>query len=165
MLPYRSLLCALFAAGAAVLMSCTHSHDHGADYKADACKHMQDGPARSVAAAESRTDDLPDVGAAHTRFDIALANVSGSREGFVAFEADEEADFHFALSGEATLEITDAAGAVMPREGAVDTEGGCGEVKAIHTYELEPGRYVLHFQSGNEVSVSLVTVEGGVHAH
>jgi hypothetical protein len=161
---------ALLASMAAALQlaACdSHSQDHGSeeDYKADACEHMAEGPAESVTALASRDDSLPDVSEAHTRHDIALPDVAGSREGYVAFEADEANDFHFALNSDATLEITDADGAVVQPEGEADSGSGCSEVKVLHTYELEAGRYVLHFASGFETSVSMVAVEGGEHAH
>lgn len=161
---------ALMASMAAALQftACdSHSEDHGSDdaYKADACEHMAKGPAETVTALSGRDDSLPDVSEAHTRYDIALPNVAGSREGYVAFRADEANDFHFALSSDATLGITDSAGAVVEPEGEADNESGCSEVKFLHTYELEAGRYVLHLASGFETSVSLVAVEGGGHAH
>jgi hypothetical protein len=50
-------------------------------------------------------------------------------------------------------------------EGAADSSSGCPEVKVLHTYGLDAGRYVLHLASGFETSVSLVVVEGGEHGH
>jgi hypothetical protein len=155
-------------AAALQLAACdSNSHDHGSDddYKADACEHMAKGPAESVTALSGRDESLPEVSEAHTRYDIALPDVAGSREGYVAFQADDANDFHFALSSDATLGITDSAGAAVEPEGEADSGSACSEVKVLHTYELEAGRYVLHLASGFETSVSLVAVEGGEHAH
>lgn len=155
-------------AAALQLSACdSRSHDHGPDggFMVEACEHMAGGPAEAATAAAGRDDSLPDVSGAHTRYDITLPDIAGSREGYVAFRASEAAVYHFALGVDAVFGITDSSGAAVEPEEAADRSALCPEVKVVHAYRLDAGRHALHIAAGFETSVSLVAVEGGDHGH
>jgi hypothetical protein len=134
------------------------------DFEKDGCEHLKDGPAKAVTATSAVTG-APDVSDEHTRFDIALVDVSGGKGGTVIYRAGAQKDFGFILNQDVTLKVKDSAGAEVAFEETAKNSSACTELKAKYVAGLKAGSHTLEFGPTTQASVSLVVVEGGEHAH
>lgn len=134
------------------------------DFEKDGCEHLKEGPAKAVTATAT-ANGAPDVSDEHTRFDIALVDVSGGKGGTVIFRAGAEKDYAFTLGADVTLKVKDSSGAEVAFEESAKSSSACTELKALHVAELKAGSHTLEFGPTSQTSVSLVVVEGGEHAH
>lgn len=171
------MLLLLLAAAAALLIACDSDsstsqsssddddddHDHEEvvteELIEEACEHAADGPFEDITATDT-ADDAPSIAADHTAYVVALA----SGDNYVSFEADEETDFVFFLSVDATPDIADADEAEVEIEDSEDVSGTCDEIVVAHVAELEVGLHTLNIDgdAGSEVTI---IVEEAEHDH
>lgn len=158
------------AAAMATLLVCPacggedHHHD---DPVAEACEHMQDGPAMSVTAIADMAGDAPDVGEHHIRWDIALVDRGGGAAdlgGYVDLVVDEASESLLFLGADVAIALWDATGTEVAAEASNADITACAEVAVSHTFDLEVGTYLLEIGPTSETEVQLVVEQAGEHA-
>ncbi len=158
---YTFALAFALALGGAACSGDDHDHEHGVEE--EFCEHFQDGPFQTVTASLDAAG-APDATFEHTRVNITLTATTGGNGGYVAFEADEEAEFIFALSAEAPL-VLSQGGTVVDRE-ATEANDFCTEVVRMDTYDLEAGTYQVWIGPTAESTIGFGFEEaGGEHDH
>ncbi len=145
---------------AAVAVNCGDEHDdHEEDPAVDGCEHMIEGPAETIAASATAAD-APSISAPHRRYDIALTG----GEGFVSFDADEEAEFYFFVNGSVSLAVTDSNDQTVAMEEELASVDECTEVASGFVFDFAAGSYTLHFTNGGD-EVQVVPFENAEHDH
>lgn len=132
---------------------------------AEACEHLQKGPATSVTASAS-TSGAPAVRNDHRRYDITLADVTGGKGGSVSFAAAEATDYILFTSAKVQVGVKDSNGMAVTAEESVESSSACAEVQGRHTFPLKVGTYTLTFGPTTASSVSIVIEESADgHGH
>ena len=132
---------------------------------AEACEHLEQGPAQPIAAGSAADDSAPAVADDHRRYDITLADISGQNGGFVAFASSEAADWLFLFDRDVPVTFRDAAGAAIAPEETSASSADCPLVRGRHLVPLEVGTVYLELGPSTETSVSLVIEEAAGHEH
>ncbi len=160
----KKLLAAFLLSTALVSAGCgdDHSHDEpGVD--AEACEHLQEGPATSVTATLG-ADAPPAIRADHRRYDITLADGPDGKQGAVSFAAGEAADYVIYTNAAVSLSITTASGEPVEIEESASSSEGCADIKGRHVVPLAVGTYILNFGPSSAGTVS-VLIEEAAHDH
>ena len=155
------------------LFGCGHAHDdhaHGdeaehslADIEAEACVHIQNGPATDViAGAEiSLATDTEHSDWEHKRVDLTLvADQEGAGYvGYVSYEAESAGDYFVFSDADVTMTIAD-----LEPESQVEVKT-CEDIAEAYVFELEVGEHVVEVRSISS-SVRLVFESAGAgHDH
>lgn len=140
------------------------SDDDEVTPEADACEHMADGPSEAVTAAAASTDDGPDVGEHHTRFDITLVASGTDYVGFVDVVAEEAGEMLIFSDGDTAMKLWNGTTEIAAEAtNANVTE--CSEVTMSRTFDVEVTTYTLELGPTDQTSISLVFGEAGGHDH
>lgn len=141
-----------------------HDHDHSShdnlDPTGEACFHMAGGPATEITAGgtESEAADTQSSDWEHKRVDVTLNDDgAGGFNGYLTYEAGEDAEFIFFTSGEFTIQID----GVDAESTAAVTE--CSEVVNALVFDLTVGEHLV-FIAATTGTVSLVAEEAGDHS-
>ncbi|HZA14897.1 MAG TPA: hypothetical protein VE618_10385 [Myxococcaceae bacterium] len=122
---------------------------------AEACEHLQLGPAVATASGETVDDD-------HRRYDLAL-NASANPSGTVSFAST--ADGHYFVFLNENVPLTVRLGTTDVAAEATQTGSSeCTEIAVRHEYPLAVGTYQLVFGQTSETAVSIV-IEPEHEAH
>jgi hypothetical protein len=144
--------------------ACGDDHDHGeASPAEDACEHMIEGPARSITAAADPGADAPEIGDAHTRFDITLPGAGDSRAGRVDLVIAEAGGYMLYMSADVPLTVHDDAGTALAPEASERSVAECTEVALGHGFDLGVGTYSVSLGPTAEALVQVVVVPLGEH--
>lgn len=119
------------------------------------CEHLEQGPAKSVAAGGAVDDD-------HQRYDISLTPQARS----VTFAVDHPGEYTFGLDQDVPLTVhAPNQGAEAPAESTVTSGLSCPALKKKQTADLATvGVYTLTFGGTDAQTVRLV-IEHGEHSH
>lgn len=142
-----------------------NDHGHESDLAADACEHMQDGPAQAFNATADPAG-APDATVEHMRADVTLVDGDDGHTGYVTFTVEEGGDIAFFLNQTPGFELMDDTGATIAPEETWESVDDCEEVFEGHLYELAEGQTVtLAFGPTSLSTVSFVPVHAGEDAH
>lgn len=130
----------------------------------EACEHLNNGPSVAVNASATAAD-APQVSEGHKRYDIALISDNAQYSGKVLYNSKEEADYVFFFDQDVTLEVRDAADAVVEIEATASFSAACSTVKARYEIPLGVGLYTLHLGPTAASTVSLVVEESAHEEH
>lgn len=137
--------------------ACDDAHDEHAhdDVDAEICEHMADGPARAVVAATEPGGEPPEIGAPHTRYDLALGDDGqGGFVGLVALPVGDDAVRIVAVDRGVEVSALDTAGAPLPLTSS-EANPDCAGV-THHRFALPIGTATLRFASGEHDQVRVV---------
>ncbi|AKQ67159.1 hypothetical protein A176_004071 [Myxococcus hansupus] len=160
----KKLLAAFLLSTALVSAGCGDDHsddDHGVD--AEACEHLQNGPATSVIAALG-AGEPPAIRADHRRYDITLADGPDGKQGAVSFAATEATDYVIYTNAAVALSVTTASGEPVEIEESASSSEGCTDIKGRHVVPLTVGTHILTFGPTSAATVS-VLIEEAAHDH
>jgi len=159
----KKLLAAFLLWSALVSAGCGDdpSEEEGVD--AEACEHLQKGPASAVSATLG-TDAPPAIRADHRRYDITLADGPDGKQGSVSFAASEAAEYVIYTNADVPLTLTTASGEPVEIEESASRSEGCADIKGRHVVPLTVGTFVLTFGPTAEATVS-VLIEEAAHDH
>ncbi|WP_426751271.1 hypothetical protein [Myxococcus sp. Y35] len=160
----KKLLAAFLLSSALVSAGCgddASDEEHGVD--AEACEHLQEGPASAVTATLG-TDAPPAIRADHRRYDVTLADGPDGKQGSVSFAASEATDFIFYTNADVPFSITDASGASVDIEESTSSSEDCADIKGRHVVPLTVGTFILTFGPTTASTIS-VLVEEAAHDH
>lgn len=129
-----------------------HSEEH-------ACIHMEDGPAEPVVATASLTS-APSLAEPHTRYDVALDQVSDTAPAYVSFSASDAADYLIMLSAVEPVRVLDETGELVPFLESRESSVYCEAIQSRHVATLEAGQYYLELGPTSATSLSVVLEEG-----
>lgn len=154
--PMFALVTGLLALGLAACDS--DDHDHASTTpEAEACEHLAGSVSKAVSAlADADAAALPDVSAAHTRFDISLpADASGTYAGYVKFLAPAKGDYLLVANAAVPLQVIDSAGvAVAPS--STSSTGACSAVASQLVLPLGVASYRVKIGPHSKASVGLL---------
>lgn len=125
---------------------------------AEACEHLADGPSVAVQAVRSVTDPtLPDVGMAHTRYDVALTAVTDGQGGWVRLPVAAAGDYVAFLNDGVPLAAFAADGtSVIAAEDVADHSAACDTVAGRYVFDLPVGETMLWFGPSTTSTVAIV---------
>ncbi|WIG96570.1 hypothetical protein [Myxococcus sp. SDU36] len=161
----KKLLAAFLLSTALVSAGCgddDHPEEEGVD--AEACEHLQEGPATTVTATLG-TDAAPAIRADHRRYDITLADGPDGKQGAVSFAASEAADYVIYTNADVPLSITTASGEAVEIEESTSSSEGCTDIKGRHVVPLAVGTHILTFGPTSTATVSVIVEESHDHGH
>jgi hypothetical protein len=152
----------LAAAAALSAVACGDDHDHDHDHDsqtpaAEACEHLQEGPAQAVAAQLSADPTaLADVSKAHTRFDIALAETAtATYGGYVKYLSAKAGTTLLVADKALPVQIVDSLGVeVTPTTAAAAP--ACAAAKVQLGVALQVGTYRLKLGPTTAPQVGIV---------
>ena len=133
----------------------------------EGCEHMEEGPSESVTATASLEGTQTDISAAHTRFDIALLEDSGSYTGFVTYDASEEGELFLFLNANVPVSVTRLSdGSTVEIEETDEAFAFCDAVSVLHVLDVELGTLALEFGPTSESEVrAVLELTTGDHDH
>ncbi|MCC6621013.1 MAG: hypothetical protein IT385_07145 [Deltaproteobacteria bacterium] len=142
--------------------------EHGGEGEplgAEACEHLEIGPAQAVTAGVDATSAV-DTSEEHTRYDVTLVTVGEQPGGFVAMAIADAGEHVVFLDRDVALTITDAAGRPIEAARAVG-DPSCDRVAVAYTVDFDVGTYTLTIAaaSPSTASVALVLVPAAHDAH
>jgi hypothetical protein len=135
--------------------------DAGID--ADACEHLQEGPASAITAS-ANTTGAPAVSNDHRRYDISLIDEAGGKGGSVSFAVAAANNYTLFLNGAVPVNLRDANGQRIEVLASGADSAACSELKRLHIFSLAVGTYSISFGPTQSSSVSLVIIEAE-HTH
>jgi hypothetical protein len=111
---------------------------------AEACEHLEMGPAVDLTAAAMASATAPRIGNDHKRYDVTTVPVSGAKGGFVTFAPTAAGDYIFFTGQPVTLMVESAAnGGDVAATSMAASVSECTLVKGRNVYPLEVGTYVI----------------------
>lgn len=125
---------------------------------AEACEHMQQGPAVAVAAVAEGGASAPSVAADHKRYDVALTGGKGQ----VRFASGAAGELAVYSDAPATLALQSGAGQAVQAESIATSVGECGTIRGKWVFDVGVGPYVVTLEGPAKVGLVL---EAGAHAH
>lgn len=131
--------------------------------EAEACEHLQEGPAVAITAQAAADGTLERADEPHKRIDITLTDVDAQKGGYVAYEAADAGEYLFFLNASLTFKVMDAEGVEVPLENTVAGSDLCSDIVVTHTIDLGVGTYTLMFGPTDLTSVSLVAEHDEAH--
>ena len=160
----------LFVALALSLNGCDgddhHDEEHEDSAAAHACGHLDGGDTVNVVAAEFASKAYPDVSAAHTLYDIALADQDGDGLLYLQYQAATVGDHTLFFTGEVPLKLTGPDGSEVVPEHSGGSPEDCPGFLAHHLVEFDIGTYTLELGPTDLSEVSLVVYVGSdEHEH
>jgi hypothetical protein len=126
---------------------------------AEACEHVEIGPAVGVTAAAMSSPSAPKIDSDHKRYDVTTVPVSGGKGGYVTFAPIDAGDYNFYTTQAVTLNVKSAAGAEVPVDRSDASIPECTEVKGRHVFALQVGTYIVGI-SGAVDKVGIVVEPG-----
>ena len=161
----KKLLAAFLLSTALVSAGCgdDHSDEEGVD--AEACEHLQEGPATAVMANMATNNPPPEIRADHRRYDITLADGPDGKQGAVSFAVSEAADYVIYTNADVPLSITTASGEAVEIEESTSSSTGCTDIKGRHVVPLTVGTHLLTFGPTSAATVSVIVEESHDHGH
>lgn len=160
--PALRLLC-LFSLVATVAAGC--GGDKPAEQEnpnAEACEHLEMGPAVALTAAATSSASAPKLADDHKRYDVSMVDVTGGKGGHLSFAAAEAGEYIFFTSAPVTLQVKTSAMVDVAVESSTATIPECTAVKGRHVYDLQVGTHLIGIAPGAPDKVSFV-VEHGAH--
>ena len=132
------------------------------DPNAEACEHIEMGPAVALTAAAVSSASAPKLGDDHRRYDVSLVDVTGGKGGYVSFAATTAGDYIFFTTAPVTLKMRTSAMTDVAAESSDAMISECTEVKGRHVYDLEVGTYIVGIGPETTDTVSFV-IEPATH--
>ena len=160
----KKLLAAFLLSTALVSAGCGDDHPEEEGVDAEACEHLQEGPASAVIATLG-TDAPPAIRADHRRYDITLADGPDGKQGAVSFAVSEAADYVIYTNADVPLSITTASGDAVEIEESTSSSTGCTDIKGRHVVPLTVGTHLLTFGPTSTATVSVIVEESHDHGH
>lgn len=146
-----------------LLFACTPGGgdpDHGPE--AEACEHLEEGPAESVTAGADFSS-APDIREEHTRFDVTLIDQGGQNGGSVTYAAAKAGDYLFFLSENVPVAFYDSDGNEVAIEATEEGSEVCDLIAKSHLVKLAVGTFEVRFGPTDVSEVRLVVEMAGEH--
>lgn len=140
-------------------------HDDQEDPDAEACEHLAEGPAIAAqAVSEVTSPALADVGEPHTRYDIALTDVTDGKGGWVRLPVAAAGDYIVFLDADVALAAFAGDGTTAREAEDVDDHSdACETIRGRHVFEFPVGETLLWFGPAATDAVSVVIEAAGDH--
>lgn len=162
----KKLLAAFLLSTSLVSAGCGDDHPEEEGVDAEACEHLQNGPATSVFAWPGTNNPPSEIHADHRRYDITLMSGPDGNSGFVLFAASEAADYVIYTNADVPLSITTASGEAVEIEESTSSSKGCTDIKGRHVVPLTVGTHHLTFGPTSVATVGVLVEEShGGHGH
>ncbi|AEI66384.1 hypothetical protein [Corallococcus macrosporus] len=160
----KKLLAAFLLSTALVSAGCGDDHPEEEGVDAEACEHLQEGPASAVTATLG-TDAAPAILADHRRYDVTLADGPDGKQGAVSFAVSEAADYVIYTNADVDLSITTASGVAVEIEESSSSSEGCADIKGRHVVPLTVGTHYLTFGPTSAATVGVLIEESHDEHH
>lgn len=161
----KKLLAAFLLSTALVSVGCGDDHPEEEGVDAEACEHLQEGPATAIIANLGTNNPPPEIRADHRRYDITLMTGPDGAHGIVSFAASEAADYVIYTNADVPLSITTASGEAVEIEESTRSSEGCADIKGRHVVPLTVGTYSLYFGPTSTATVGVLIEESHDHGH
>lgn len=163
---HNTLKYAMFALIASFALACSDEEEHAHEEEtpeAEACEHLQEGPAVAITALADPDGALPRGDEPHKRIDVTLADLDAQKGGYIAYEAAEAGEYLFFVNQTLTFKVMDAEGTEVALENSVTGSDLCTDIAVTHTVDLEVGTYTLMFGPTDLTEVSFVAEHDEAH--
>ncbi|CAM4496980.1 MULTISPECIES: hypothetical protein [Myxococcus] len=162
----KKLLAAFLLSTALVSAGCGDDHPEEEGVDAEACEHLQEGPATAVISNMGTNNPPPEIRADHRRYDITLMSGSEGNQGMVAFAASEAADYVIYTNADVPLSVTTSSGEAVEIEESTSSSKGCTDIKGRHVVPLTVGTHYLTFGPTSVATFGVLIEEShGDHGH
>lgn len=142
-----------------------HTEDEEAEEHG--CIHLDQGPFVAIAASAT-AQDAPVANQVHTAYELTLNEAGGgNHDGYIRFEASEDAEFYVFLSEDVDVSFSDAQGAPIAPEGtceAAPCSSVCALIKNKYKLDLSAGATTLSFGPTSTHDLLVLFEEAG-HSH
>lgn len=131
-----------------------------------ACKHMLEGPAKSLIALPKQEETLYRVDGVHTRYDTQLSNFQNAKGGFFNYYTETAGDYIFYLNDSAVQLVMNSNNTAIDAEEQLgpDELEDCAEIKSAYIFPLQKGENTLMISGASAANISIV-IESLAQAH